>query len=141
MPKYLQCVYPPWTEDQRNTEKNESSANKLKFEKLSFPLAAFFGQLVRDYFLPYREVIRYLLNVSFGKMMNYITNTIILSLMLSLSIGNNFHPSKLYSRFSHNIFPLHVCTINETQSEKYGLTYCAVGGCHGDFKIQVYISE
>lgn len=52
-----------------------------------------------------------------------------------------FHPSKLYSRISHNIFPLHVHTINETQSEKYGLTHCAVGGCHGDFKIQVYISE
>lgn len=52
-----------------------------------------------------------------------------------------FYPSKLYSRVSHNIFPLHVHTINETQSEKYGLTHCAVGGCHGDFKIQVYISE
>lgn len=49
-----------------------------------------------------------------------------------------FHPSKLYSRSSHNIFPLNAHTINEPQNEKYGLTHYAVGGCHGSFKICLY---
>lgn len=52
-----------------------------------------------------------------------------------------FHPPKLYSRSSHNIFRLNAYTINEPQSEKYGLTHCSVGGCHGNFKTQLFISE
>lgn len=52
-----------------------------------------------------------------------------------------FHPSKLYSRISHNMFPLNAHTINESQSEKYGLTHHSVSGRHGDFKRQVFIFE
>lgn len=52
-----------------------------------------------------------------------------------------FHSSKLYSRNPHNIFQLNDHTVNKQQSEKYGLTRCSVGGCHGDFKIEVFISE
>lgn len=91
MPNYfnLSTHHKPKTKE---TLRNMSSANRFKFQKLSFFLAAFLGQLTKHYFLPYQEVIKYLLNVSFGKMKNYITNAVVLHLyfMLPPSTGNNF---------------------------------------------------
>lgn len=58
--------------------------------------------------------------------------------MIPLSTVNNFPSSELYSRRSHISIKY---TTNELQNKKYGLTHCAVGGCHGDLKILVYISE
>lgn len=55
-----------------------------------------------------QEVIKYLLNVSFGKMKNYITNAVVfhLSFMLPPSTGNNFPFFRIIFQEAHNIFPL-----------------------------------
>lgn len=61
-----------------------------------------------------------------------------------LALETIFHSLELYSRSSHISIKY---TINKLQikntvlKKKYSLTHCAVGGCHGDLKIQVYISE
>lgn len=109
----VQSIHPPWTKIKEILRQMSLLPTKLKLRSFLFLWLHFFCQLARDYILPHREVIRHLLNVSFGKMTNCITNAIVPLFIPHSASEIIFHPSELCSRSSHNIFSLNAHKIRE----------------------------